>query len=195
MKMPERNVIILTGSSGSGKSTLALLLKSKGWPVLDADKIAHGLYGKGKPLWKSIKSEFGPEILAKDGRIDRRRLGAKVFSKRRDLKRLKDLAYPALVREIRRRLWGKRRAVLDMAVYFDAGSPDFGAKLVLVKAPLSQRVKRILQRGLDPSRALAQAKALRISKAQERRADLILNNAGSAAALKARFMEWRNLNP
>jgi dephospho-CoA kinase len=44
----------LTGPAGSGKSTVASLLAARGFPVLDADRIAHELYVPGGPLVKEL---------------------------------------------------------------------------------------------------------------------------------------------
>jgi dephospho-CoA kinase len=98
-------------------------------------------------------------------------------------RRLEKLLFPELVRRLRAMTKPLAKHCVDMAVYFNAGEPKFGGKVILVDAPLSLRVKRLKKRGLSPQRALAQAKALSFGPAQRRKSDLVLNNAGSEKQL------------
>jgi dephospho-CoA kinase len=72
--------IALTGGIASGKSTVTVKLRARGYVVIDADDIVRQLYGKGKPIYNAIVSAFGNEILDPTGEIDRKKLGALVFS-------------------------------------------------------------------------------------------------------------------
>ena len=70
----------LTGGIGSGKSTVSKTLADLGAHVIDADKVGHEIYLPGQPAWKQVTNTFGQEVLAKDHTIDRKKLGAIVFS-------------------------------------------------------------------------------------------------------------------
>jgi hypothetical protein len=65
--------------------------------------------------------------------------------------------------------------VADLAVYFDAGAPEFGLPIVLVEAPASLRRRRLRELGLPARRAGARAAALRFGAAERGRADLRLD--------------------
>ena len=99
-------VIGVTGGVGSGKSTVSRIFERLGAQVLDADRITHALMEPGSAVWKRIRWEFGPTILATDGRIDRRRLGEQVFRSRSRLKVLSGIVHPAVRREMK---WDLRR--------------------------------------------------------------------------------------
>jgi dephospho-CoA kinase len=43
-----------------------------------------------------IVNTFGPSIVDTDGKINRRQLGAKVFSDKNEMKRLTDIVWPAI---------------------------------------------------------------------------------------------------
>ncbi len=77
--MRRRRVIGLTGNIGSGKSTVAKMLGELGADVIDADQVARDVVRPGLPAFDEIIAEFGPAALAKDGTIDRKALGARVF--------------------------------------------------------------------------------------------------------------------
>jgi dephospho-CoA kinase len=49
----------LTGGIASGKSAVAALLREMGFPVLDADSVAHKLIEPGQPAREEILQEFG----------------------------------------------------------------------------------------------------------------------------------------
>jgi dephospho-CoA kinase len=186
MKKPLKKVIILTGPSGSGKSAVAAVLARKGFRWIKGDEIARSLYQPGKPVWRSIRRVFGPDVF-RAGRVDRKKLGTLIFSSAIERKRLNKIVFPALLKQIRHLLSKAPKACVDMAVYFQAGSPPLGGPVVLVDAPLKLRVTRLMQRGLDPRRAQAQARALHFSKAERKRCDLILVNSGSLDALRQKM--------
>ena len=91
-------VIGLTGGIASGKSTAAKLAGERGAHVIDADKLGHAAYNPGTDAFKAVVKEFGDDIVAADGTIDRKALGAKVFGVDGGLDRLTGIVWP----EIRR---------------------------------------------------------------------------------------------
>lgn len=91
------NAYVITGSIASGKSTVVNLLKERGFSVIDADVIAHEQLEicKGE-----IVREFGEQILDEAGKIDRKKLGAIVFSEPKKLKILEQILHPKIKGEI-----------------------------------------------------------------------------------------------
>src|SRR3954464_9941602 len=78
----------LTGNIACGKSTVLRQLGELGADTIDADALIHVILRKdGEAYWPVI-TEFGPGIVRPDGEIDRRALGAIVFSDPERLKRL-----------------------------------------------------------------------------------------------------------
>ena len=71
------HVIGLTGGIASGKSTVARRLAAKGAAVVDADLLARQVVEPGQPALADLVARFGPGILAPDGTLDRKRLGAR----------------------------------------------------------------------------------------------------------------------
>ena len=74
------HVIGLTGGIASGKSTVGKLLVARGAAVVDADQLARKIVEPGQPALVEIIARFGAGILTSEGTLDRKRLGAIVFS-------------------------------------------------------------------------------------------------------------------
>ncbi|MFZ0619404.1 MAG: dephospho-CoA kinase, partial [Candidatus Acidiferrales bacterium] len=70
----------LTGGIASGKSTVASLIRDADGMVLELDPLGHELLEPGQAAYDEIVREFGGEILAPGGAVDRRKLGEIVFA-------------------------------------------------------------------------------------------------------------------
>ena len=98
-------ILGITGGVGCGKSAvLGILEKEYGAYVIQADIVAHELMEPGQASYQAIVEHFGQEILLEDGHIDRKALGAIVFSDEKKLAILNSLTHPAVKEEIRRRI-------------------------------------------------------------------------------------------
>jgi dephospho-CoA kinase len=89
-------VIGLTGGIGCGKSNVRETLVKLGAEGIDADKVVHEVMAPRGPVFEPIVAAFGPDILAPDGSIDRRKLGAVVFADPNALARLERIVHPAV---------------------------------------------------------------------------------------------------
>src|SRR5512142_1836709 len=68
--------VALTGGIATGKSYVLDRFRARGVPCLDADALAHGVMAAGTEAAQAIAARFGTQVVAADGTIDRRRLGA-----------------------------------------------------------------------------------------------------------------------
>src|ERR1041384_6446297 len=89
----------LTGSIAVGKSFVLSVLAELGCATFDADKIAHLVMEPGREAYNDIVREFGEEILAADGSIDRKKLGPIVFANPLRRKRLNEIVHPRVFEE------------------------------------------------------------------------------------------------
>ena len=71
--------IALTGGIACGKSTFAKFLRELGIRVIDADDVVHELEAPGGAAVPAIVAQFGNDVLAADGGIDRAKLADLVF--------------------------------------------------------------------------------------------------------------------
>ena len=91
-------IIGITGSIACGKSTVSNYLKSKGYIVIDADKIGHEALDDDYVKEKLILA-FGNEIL-EDNKINRQKLGELVFGNSSNLNVLNSIIHPEIRKKI-----------------------------------------------------------------------------------------------
>ena len=196
-------VIGLVGGIGSGKSTAAAMLAELGADVLSADAIGHEVYRPGTPGFAAVVGEFGREIVGAGGEIDRRKLGALVFSDPSRLDRLNAIVHPLIRDEIASRIAGLRATggprvvVLEAAILLEAGWRDLVDEVWLATAGRGNVVQRLGdQRGLSAAEADARI-ARQMSDAERRAAaDVVVENDGSLESLRDRIRAlWRTLDP
>jgi dephospho-CoA kinase len=142
----------LTGGIGSGKSTLARMLVQMGAGLIDSDAIARELTAAGGSAIDSIRAEFGPQFIDRDGALDRARMRRTVFSDAARRRRLEALLHP-MIHERGERIAAALapRAsylVYDVPLLAEAGAADGRFDRVLVvDCPVELQVARVLQRG------------------------------------------------
>ncbi|HEY1986088.1 MAG TPA: dephospho-CoA kinase [Terracidiphilus sp.] len=91
----------LTGSLGSGKSTVASMLRELGAQVIEADELGRALMEPGQDVYAEIVRTFGPEVVGRDGRLNRPELARLAFQGGR-LQELNAIVHPAVIAEQQR---------------------------------------------------------------------------------------------
>lgn len=177
----------LTGGIATGKSTVAAMFAACGAAVVDADRIAHALQEPGQPCYRQIVDAFGPEILDGAGRIDRRRLGARVFADASARQRLEAIMHPgirqACENEIRAaEAAGRKICIVNAALILETGRRDRFHKIVVVSAPEEVQVERLVHtRGLTPAQARQRLASQWTTAAKAALADYVIDNGGDLA--------------
>jgi dephospho-CoA kinase len=179
-------VLGLTGSIGMGKSTAAAVLLRLGVPLYDADAEIHKMLGRGGSAVAAVDAAF-PGVRGKDGAIDRRRLGARVFGKPEELHRLEHILHP-MVRAVERRWIAQQRArgaklvVLDIPLLFETDRIDRVDGVIVVSAPLRLQRERVMRRPGMSAERFAQVLATQLPDREKRqRADFVVSTALSRA--------------
>ena len=91
----------LTGGIATGKSTVARLLQGRGFPVIDADQIAHQLTEKNQPGYNQIVKDFGRGVLDTDHNIDRKKLGQIIFNSSAEKDKLESILHPLIQQKVK----------------------------------------------------------------------------------------------
>jgi len=188
-------IIGLIGGIGSGKSEASALLASMGAEVIDADKVGHAIYEPGTEGYLQVVESFGEEIVGEDGRIDRKKLGARVFSQPGELERLNAILHPLIRREIERRLGELEKrdvelAVVEAAILLEAGWRSIVHEVwAVTAAPETIRARLFEGRGLRAEEVDARV-AKQMPDAERRAAaDVVIENDGSRDDLRSRLAE------
>lgn len=182
-------VIGITGGIGSGKSMITAALREKGYPVIDADQVSRELVEPGSPGLAAIVEGFGPEYLDESGCLDRKKMGARVFSDPHALEILNGILHPLLRRSLKERaeaLAGREETVkkgflfIDAAILIEAGMADLVEEIWLVYADPEVQIARIQERdGFTREEALARIRAQMPLEEKKKRAHRVLDNNGS----------------
>lgn len=173
----------LTGQTGAGKTTVAELLRKKGYLTVDCDKIAHEVTQKGSPLLDELAEAFGADILT-DGVLDRKLLAQRAFSSEEKRQLLNSLTHPEITRRtlefIRSNYTGEQRGVvIDAAALLDSELVRYCTEMIVVTAPESVRLERIMKRdSIDLGAAQMRIDAQPDERFYRDRADILIRNDG-----------------
>ncbi|MFC1949424.1 dephospho-CoA kinase [Chloroflexota bacterium] len=194
-------VIGLTGGIGSGKSTVSQYLAELGAVVIDADKVGHEAYQPGTAAWNDVVAAFGRDIIADNGEIDRKKLGAMVFGNPEALRKLNSIMHPRMREMIAAQLEEYRRrgvdvVVIEAEVLITAGWTSLADELwvtVASEPTVLERVKK--QRGLSGEEVLARIRSQMSSEERAKYADVIIENDGDLDQVKAEIKRlWQRLH-
>jgi dephospho-CoA kinase len=142
-------ILGLTGSIAMGKSTAVKMLQRLKVPVHDADDCVHRLFVAGGRAVGPISKAFHGVV--EGGAVDRRRLGAQVFGKPDELRKLEAIVHPLVRGERDRFLAVHRRrrtrlVVLDVPLLFESGGHRGCDEIMVVSAPGFLQRRRALAR-------------------------------------------------
>jgi dephospho-CoA kinase len=178
-------ILGLTGSIAMGKSVAVGLLRRRRIAVHDADAAVHALLARGGAAVPLVEAAFPGCV--KDGAVDRKALGARVFDDKPALRRLEAILHPLARRRAaafvaaaaRRRT---KLVVLDIPLLYETGAHQRVDGVLVISAPAwLQRARALARPGMTPER-LAAVLALQTPDAvKRRRADLVVTSAQGVA--------------
>jgi dephospho-CoA kinase len=180
----------LTGNIGSGKSTVAQMFAARGIPVIDADGLTRELQAPGQPAHAEIAAAW-PEVVAPDGRLDRRRLSNIVFADSKALKRLEAIMHPRIQTLSRARAdafaeAGHRLVLYEASLLVESGRDKELDGLIVVTASPATRIARVVARdGVREEDVRARMRAQLPQEDKVRLATHVIDNDGDLAATEA----------
>ena len=178
-------VIGLLGGIGSGKTLVAGMFRSLGAAVIDADKIGHQAL-KDKKIKAQVRRRFGEEVFTSKGKISRTRLARVAFSSIKEIRALKGITHPEILKQMKREIAelqksGRAKAVvLDAPLLLEAGLGGLCDKLIFVEAGEDLRRKRTRRGRKWSSEETRRREALQMPlEKKKRRASSVIDNSGS----------------
>ena len=178
-------IIGLTGSIASGKSTVSEMLLEKGFPIVDADKIARLVVEPGTSVIKEIGEHFGFEVLKEDGSLNREKLGERIFKNAEDREKLNSIIHPAIRNEMikQKEHWiskGANTVIMDIPLLFESKLESFVEKIIVVSVtPAIQKERLIARNKLSEQEAVNRINSQLSMVQKEARADAIIDNNGT----------------
>ncbi|WP_276392679.1 dephospho-CoA kinase [Eudoraea chungangensis] len=137
----------LTGGIGSGKSTVASFFADLGVPVYNSDERAKLLMNTSESLKRNIKKLLGTNAY-KSETLDKTYVAEQVFGDNALLQKLNKLVHPAVKKDFYE--WAQEQTspyvIQEAAILFENGSYVNYNKMILVKAPEMERIRRVAAR-------------------------------------------------
>ena len=142
-------ILGITGPTGSGKTTALQRIAARGGCILDLDAVYHQLLATNRDLIRALDARF-PGVI-QDGVLDRKALGAIVFSDPAALRDLNEITGSYILAETDRRLLaaeqsGVPMAAIDAINLLEGDLPRRCDYTIAVVAPVETRVRRLMVR-------------------------------------------------
>lgn len=176
----------LTGGVASGKSTVARYFRDLGAYIIDADRVGHELIEPGHSSYEEIIDRFGKDLLDREGRIDRKKLGAKVFADSQNLQTLNAILHPRII-ACMRGLSAEHRGrnphsvvIIDAPLIFESAMESTLTKVMVAWCRPDQQLERLLARtGISRDEAEQRIRSQMPLEQKLRRADYSIDCTGS----------------
>jgi dephospho-CoA kinase len=189
----------LTVGIGSGKSEVARLLAGHGALDVDADALAREAVAPGTSGLARVVAEFGTEVLAADGSLDRARLAQIVFADADRLAALNAIVHPYVGRRSAETMASASSdavVVYDMPLLVENNLQEQYDVVVVVDASPEAALRRLsASRGMTETDARARMAAQASRPERLAAADVVIDNDGDLEALRAQVRAlWARLS-
>ena len=172
---------VLGGGIGSGKSAVRRLLEQQGVTTIDADSVGHSVLEPGAAAFDEVAERFPTAVV--DGRIDRSRLAAIVFTDPSELKALEAMTHPHIFDTIRAHIQEIEGAVVvEIPVVDHSLGPEW--RVAVVDASEEVRLDRALARGMEAIDVQARIDSQPTRSEWLSVADLVIPNDGTIEQLE-----------
>lgn len=177
-------IIGITGNIACGKTAVGHMLLDLGAErYIDADAVVHKLYHSGQPIAVKVAEAFGPAVVAYDGSVDRKALGAIVFQDAEAMRRLEAIVHPAVSQALVNELASVSPsgiAIIDAVKLLEGGSGAFCQSKWMVVCSEEQEFTRLVARNqLSEEEAWARIRVQPSVADRLPLVDEIIDNSGS----------------
>ena len=186
----------LTGSIGVGKSFVTSVFEELGCHVLDADQTAREVVMPGMPGLRAVADAFGEEILNTDGTLDRKRLGARIFTDQAERERLNHILHPFIIArqdEIMRG-WEAEDpdgiGIIDAALMIESGGYKRFDKLIVVHCRPEVQLERLMLRdNLSRDEALRRINSQMPQQEKQKFADYLIDTSDGFESTRTQIID------
>jgi dephospho-CoA kinase len=186
VKPADKFLVVITGGISTGKSMVTSHLRQIGETVIDTDEIARRVVEPGSPVLTKITGEWGEDMLSPDGSLNRKKLGAIIFSSEKDRNKLNSIMHPAI-----RKIMYKEASecpnpivFLDVPLFYEAKVPLPHDEVILVWCPRAVQKERLMKRdSISADDAEIRIKAQMDMEEKKKLCRIILDNSGSPETL------------
>ncbi len=144
--------VALTGGIATGKSYVLSRITASGVPAIDADSLVHeALAAPGSSAVTQVAARFGRRVLATDGSVNRKVLGALVFGDTKARVDLEAIVHPEVFRRIDEWFSGipdafAPFAVADIPLLFETHHEGLFDRIVVTICSPEEQLQRLRER-------------------------------------------------
>jgi dephospho-CoA kinase len=181
-------LIALTGGIGSGKSTVARRWVELGATEIDADVLAREVVSPGSTGLALVAKQFGSEVLASDGTLDRAALAKIAFSSEENRKLLESILHPLIQQLALEKVEGLSGVIVyTIPLFVESNSKLKFDKVVTISCDEAVRVKRLVEsRGMSEGEAISRISAQASDAQREAISDIVIDSNCTMAELVSR---------
>jgi dephospho-CoA kinase len=185
----------ITGGIATGKTTAAQLLRTLGFPVVDADEIAKLVVSPGSPGIKQLVGVFGEKYLAPDGSLDRKKMASLVFENPSELRKLEGILHPLVRLETERQkkqieASGAKLAFYDVPLLFEKNMDKDFDDIIVIASSLDRQKERLKSRSnMSADEIAARLKNQLPLEEKKKRASFVVINDGRVEDLRKQLEE------
>lgn len=171
-------IVGLTGGIGSGKTSVCKAFEKRNVPVFYADDEAKKLY-LDPTILKDLCEITGQNILDENGQLDKPLFSSIIFSNKAILEKVNAYVHPKVKEQFS--TWYSRQnapfCIREAAILIESGSYKDCDKIILVTAPLEERIQRVVKRDNTSYDAVKKRIENQLSEEEKKKfADYILEN-------------------
>ena len=177
--------VALTGGIATGKSYVRSRFELLGVPTIDADTLARDAVAPGTPGLTEVVRRFGPDICDSTGALDRKKLGAIVFSDADARQALERIIHP-FVREMTDKWFASLDparypfAIADIPLLFEGRRERGFDKVIVVACEPATQLRRVITRdGISPDDARLRIAAQLPIEEKAAKADYVIRTDGT----------------
>jgi dephospho-CoA kinase len=184
----------ITGGMGSGKSTICEVWRNLGAFVINSDNLAKEILAHSSDVKSDVIRIFGEEAYLENGKLNRAFLAQQVFSEGK-LEDLTRIVHPTVFKRIAQmdefaEEEGVDVLVREAAILLNNGRPAELDLVILVTAPLEDRIRRVIERdGCSREDAMSRIARQKSDEELMPMCDVVIENTGDVDAIKARAKE------
>ncbi len=192
-------IIGLTGGIASGKSTVSAIFRELGAPIIDADEIAREVVEPGAPALAEISRRF-PNVVGRDGRLDRRKLAEQIFADLSERAALNAILHPRIQQiflEMARALEadGADLVIYDAALLIENQLHERMDGVIVVTTTPELQLAHLMERdALSREQAEARLAAQMPLAEKVRHARWVIDNSRDLASTRSQVLDvWRSI--
>lgn len=186
------HIVGLTGGIGTGKSVVANLFIQLSIPVYNSDLKAKWLMNNTSSLKSSLIDAFGSKTYV-DGTIDKSYLSGIVFQNPEKLKTINTIVHPYVKSDFEDWVVNNSIApyvVKEAAILIESGAYKQVNSIVLIKAELEKRIKRVTVRDGVLKKDVVERIENQLSETEKQKfSDYTISNNGSLEELELKVKD------